>query len=195
MENMLDKSSLSMLDEAIIFAVNAHSGYMRKGSKIPYILHPLEAAAIAAAITEDERVLAAAVLHDVVEDTYVDIEAVQAKFGDYVSGLVAAETENKREGVPKEDTWRIRKQETIEHLMHSPSRDVKILTLGDKLSNMRAIYKDYKAVGNEVWMRFNQKDSSQHAWYYRAVLEVTSELHEYPAWQELKNLVAEVFGE
>lgn len=195
MENANGRPGLSILDEAIVFAVNAHSGYMRKGSKIPYILHPLEAAAIVAAITEDERVIAAAVLHDVVEDTYVTIEEVKEKFGGYVAGLVAAETENKREGESKEETWRIRKQETIDHLMYSPSREVKILTLGDKLSNMRAIYKDHKAVGNEVWLRFNQKDSNEHAWYYKAVLEVTSDLHQYPAWQELRKLVTEVFGE
>lgn len=195
MENANGKPGLSILDEAIVFAVNAHSGYMRKGSKIPYILHPLEAAAIVAAITEDERVIAAAVLHDVVEDTYVTIEEVKEKFGCFVAGLVAAETENKREGESKEETWRIRKQETIDHLMYSPSREVKILTLGDKLSNMRAIYKDHKAVGNEVWLRFNQKDSNEHAWYYKAVLEVTSDLHQYPAWQELRKLVTEVFGE
>jgi myo-inositol-1(or 4)-monophosphatase len=195
MENANGRPGLSILDEAIVFAVNAHSGYMRKGSKIPYILHPLEAAAIVAAITEDERIIAAAVLHDVVEDTYVTIEEVQEKFGGYVAGLVAAETENKREGESKEETWRIRKQETIDHLMYSPSREVKILTLGDKLSNMRAIYKDHKAVGNEVWLRFSQKDSNEHAWYYKAVLEVTSDLHQYPAWQELRKLVTEVFGE
>ncbi len=195
MENANGRPGLSILDEAIVFAVNAHSGYMRKGSKIPYILHPLEAAAIVAAITEDERVIAAAVLHDVVEDTYVTIEEVNEKFGCFVAGLVAAETENKREGESKEETWRIRKQETIDHLMYSPSREVKILTLGDKLSNMRAIYKDHKAVGNEVWLRFNQKDSNEHAWYYKAVLEVTSDLHQYPAWQELRKLVTEVFGE
>lgn len=111
MEKDHNKTVLSVLDEAIIFAVNAHSGYMRKGSKTPYILHPLEAASITATITEDERVMAAAVLHDVVEDTYVTIEDVQGKFGDYISGLVAAETENKREGESKEDTWRVRKQE------------------------------------------------------------------------------------
>jgi len=189
------KANLSVLDEAIVFAVNAHSGYLRKGSKIPYILHPLEAAAIVATITEDERVMAAAVLHDVVEDTYVTIEEVKEKFGDYISGLVAAETENKREGESREETWRIRKQETIDHLMYSPSREVKILTLGDKLSNIRAINKDYKAAGNEVWQRFNQKDSREHAWYYNAILELTSELHEYPAWQEFRGLIKLIFGE
>jgi GTP diphosphokinase / guanosine-3',5'-bis(diphosphate) 3'-diphosphatase len=193
--NEKSQTKLSVLDEAIIFAVNAHSGYMRKGSNIPYILHPLEAAAIVATMTEDEEVIAAAVLHDVVEDTYATIDDIKDKFGDNISRLVAAETENKREGQSKEDTWRIRKQETIEHLMYSPSREVKLLTLGDKLSNIRAIYKDYSAVGNDVWLRFNQKDSNEHAWYYKAVMEVTSDLHIYPAWQEFKSLVTVMFGE
>ena len=193
--NEQSQTKLSVLDEAIIFAVNAHSGYMRKGSNIPYILHPLEAAAIVATMTEDEEVIAAAVLHDVVEDTYATIDDIKDKFGGNISRLVAAETENKREGQSKEETWRIRKQETIEHLMYSPSREVKLLTLGDKLSNIRAIYKDYSAVGNDVWLRFNQKDSNEHAWYYKAVLEVTSDLNMYPAWQEFKSLVAIMFGE
>ncbi|HSN58825.1 MAG TPA: HD domain-containing protein [Clostridiaceae bacterium] len=197
MENNNEQSQtkLSILDEAMIFAVNAHSGYMRKGSNIPYILHPMEAAAIVATMTDDEKVVAAAVLHDVVEDTSVTIEDIKAKFGDYIAELVASETENKRESQSKEETWRLRKQETIEHLMYSTSREVKLLTLGDKLSNIRAIYKDYQAVGNDVWLRFNQKDSNEHAWYYKAVLEVTGDLHEYPAWQEFKRLVTIMFGE
>ena len=197
MENNNEQSQtkLSILDEAMIFAVNAHSGYMRKGSNIPYILHPMEAAAIVATMTDDEKVVAAAVLHDVVEDTSVTIEDIKAKFGDYIAELVASETENKRESQSKEETWRLRKQETIEHLMYSTSREVKLLTLGDKLSNIRAIYKDYQAVGNDVCLRFNQKDSNEHAWYYKAVLEVTGDLHEYPAWQEFKRLVTIMFGE
>lgn len=197
MENYkeLGEAKLSILDEAIMFAVHAHKGAYRKCSKIPYILHPLEAAAIVATMTDDENVVAAAVLHDVVEDTSVSIEDIKAKFGDYIAQLVSSETENKREGQSKEDTWRLRKQETIEHLIYSPTMEVKLLTLGDKLSNIRAIYKDYQAVGNEVWLRFNQKDSNEHAWYYKAVLEVTDDLHEYPAWQEFKRLVTVMFGE
>lgn len=197
MENYreLGAVKLSILDEAILFAVEAHKGAYRKCSRIPYILHPLEAAAIVASMTDDENVIAAAVLHDVVEDTPATLEEIKSRFGQYISELVASESENKREGESREETWRIRKQETIEHLMYSPAREIKMLTLGDKLSNIRAIYKDYKAVGNEVWLRFNQKDSSEHAWYYKAVLEVTSELHEYPAWQEFKRLVTVMFGE
>ena len=60
-----------MIQEAVNFAERAHRGAVRKGSRIPYITHPLEAAVIAASITDDPEVIAAAVLHDVLEDTDV----------------------------------------------------------------------------------------------------------------------------
>ncbi len=56
---------LTLVDQAIIFAAKAHAGAVRKGSKVPYIVHPIEAAAIVAGMTDDPEVIAAAVLHDV----------------------------------------------------------------------------------------------------------------------------------
>ena len=56
-----------LVDRAIVFATNAHEGQTRKGTQIPYILHPLEAMAIVGTMTTDAEVLAAAVLHDVVD--------------------------------------------------------------------------------------------------------------------------------
>ena len=95
---------MDILDEAICFATNAHSGSYRKGTSIPYILHPLEAAAIVGTMTSDKEVIAAAVLHDVVEDTPVSIEMIRAQFGDRIADLVSFESENKREGLPAADT-------------------------------------------------------------------------------------------
>ena len=63
------KKQLTLVDRAIIFATRAHSGATRKGTNIPYIVHPIEAAAIVSAMTDDEEVIAAAILHDVLEDT------------------------------------------------------------------------------------------------------------------------------
>lgn len=56
-----------ILNKAIVYAVKAHNGQVRKGTQVPYILHPLEAASIVGTLTTDEEVIAAAVLHDVVE--------------------------------------------------------------------------------------------------------------------------------
>ena len=184
----------NLLDKAICFAVKKHSGAFRKGTNTPYIVHPVEALAIAATMTEDEEVLAGAVLHDTVEDTDTTIAEIRELFGERVAELVAAESENKRREKSSEDTWKIRKEETLEHLKTAP-REVKIITLGDKLSNMRAIFKDYVVLGDKVWDRFNQKDKNEHYWYYSSIAELLSELEEYPAWQEYDVLSSHVFNE
>ena len=183
-----------ILDNAIIFAVNAHRGQLRKGSDTPYILHPMEAAAVVGSMTDDDKILAAAVLHDTVEDTGATVEQLREQFGERVAALVAAESENKREDKPAADTWKIRKEETIEHLKTAPI-EVKMLTLGDKLSNLRSMYRDHLRLGDELWQRFNQKDKNEHRWYYESIAECLSDLAEYPAYSEYTDLVAKVFAE
>ena len=119
-----------ILNKAIVYAVKAHNGQVRKGTQVPYILHPLEAASIVGTLTTDEKVIAAAVLHDVVEDTAATTECIQEAFWERIAALVAAESENKREDLPAGSTWKIRKQETIDHLRDA-SIEVKMLTLGE----------------------------------------------------------------
>ena len=67
---------MDILDKAIVFATKAHSGSFRKGTTTPYIVHPMEASAIVATMTDDKIILAAAVLHDVVEDTDYTIDDI-----------------------------------------------------------------------------------------------------------------------
>ena len=66
--------------------------------------------------------------------------------------------------------------------------------LGDKLANMRAIYRDFKVEGNAMWQRFNQKDPAQQAWYYRSIVTLTQRLDYTSAWLEYKTLTELVFG-
>lgn len=160
----------TLLNKAIVFATSAHEGQLRKGTQIPYILHPLEVAAIVGTMTTDDEIIATAVLHDVVEDTDTTVEQIKERFGDHVAALVSSESEDKRENLSAESTWKIRKQETIDHLKTAPI-EVKMITLGDKLSNIRAIHRDYNAIGDELWQRFNQKDKNEHYWYYRSIAE------------------------
>ena len=79
---------MELVSEAIAFATKAHDGMRRKKSEIPYILHPLEAAVIVSSITNDQNLIAAAVLHDVVEDAEVSIEEIEQKFGKRVKEQV-----------------------------------------------------------------------------------------------------------
>ncbi|MGM9537220.1 MAG: HD domain-containing protein [Candidatus Onthomonas sp.] len=175
---------MTILDRAIVVATRAHSGGVRKGGHTPYILHPLEAAAICATMTDDLEVLAAAVLHDTVEDTAYTAARLEADFGPRVAALVAAETEDKRPQCDPAETWRIRKQETICRLQAEQRIEVKMLTLSDKLSNLRAMYQAFLTQGSAFWACFHQKDPLEHCWYYRQVGVALESLRGYPAWEE-----------
>lgn len=181
------------LDDAIEFATKKHTEQTRKRENTPYILHPLEAAAVAAELTKDEDILIAAVLHDTVEDTDTSIDEVREKFGNRVAELVESETENKREDLPPEETWEIRKKESLEHLKNSTDPAVKILWLADKVSNIRTLYRLYQKEGDDLWNHFNMKDIKKQAWYYRTVAELLSDLDDTLPYQEYKQIVDYIF--
>ena len=182
-----------LLDRAIVFAVRAHTGTERRGKGFPYIVHPLEAMEIVSTMTRDQELLAAAALHDTLEDTDVTMEQIRAEFGDRVASLVATETDIVIEGVADEDSWHARKQAAIDRLA-SASRDAKIVALGDKLSNMRAIARDFAVQGDALWNLFRVKDRKEHEWHYRGLAASLRELEDSFAYKEFERLVDEVFG-
>ncbi|MBP5566566.1 MAG: bifunctional (p)ppGpp synthetase/guanosine-3',5'-bis(diphosphate) 3'-pyrophosphohydrolase [Bacteroidales bacterium] len=183
----------SLLDRAIIFAVKAHAGTERRGKGFPYIVHPLEAVEIVATITPDQELLAAAALHDVVEDTDVSVDEIRAEFGDRIASLVAAESDTFEDGVSEEDSWHARKRAAIDRLANA-SHDAKIVALGDKLSNMRAIARDWSEQGDSFWNIFHAKDPKDHEWHYRGLAESLRELQDTFAYKEFESLINQVFG-
>lgn len=185
---------MTLIDRALRFAVSAHSGQVRKKSGLPFILHPLEAASIVGSMTNDEAVIAAAVLHDTVEDAGVTPEELRERFGDRVTDLVLSETEEKRADLPPAETWRIRKEESLRVLRASDDDGVRMLWLGDKLSNVRSFYRDYLTQGDSLWNAFHQNDPAAQAWYYRSIAECLSPLSDHLAYREYVHLVEAIFS-
>ena len=181
-----------LLDRAIVFAVQAHAGTERRGKGFPYIIHPMEAMEIMATMTTDQEILAAAALHDTVEDTEVTVEQIRDEFGDRIAALVADESEDRPEGVTEEESWHDRKRAAINHLAKA-SHDAKMVALGDKLSNMRAIARDYAVMGDALWSRFHAQDPKDHEWHYRGLAEALSELKGTEAYREFESLINQVF--
>ena len=181
-----------LLDRAIIFAVKAHAGTERRGKGFPYIVHPMEAVEIVSTMTTDQELLAAAALHDTVEDTPVTVEQIRAEFGDRIASLVASESDTFEAGVSEEDSWHSRKQAAIDRLA-AASHDAKIVALGDKLSNMRAIARDYSIKGDELWNLFHAKNRADHEWHYRGLAESLSDLSDTFAYKEFVQLINQVF--
>ncbi len=153
---------MNTIDKAITFAARAHSGQFRKGTRIPYIVHPLGVARIIIQCFCPEHVTIAGILHDTVEDTPVTIEEIGQKFGRDVAALVDAATEP-----DKNDTWEIRKRHTIE-MVQTLSDEAAILVLADKLDNIRAIREDLEINGEAVWDRFKRPRERQQ-WYYESL--------------------------
>ena len=187
-----------LLDRAIIFAVKAHHNTERRGKGFPYIVHPMEAVEIVATMTSDQELLAAAALHDAVEDTDVTVEQLREAFGDRVAELVHAESDQLDgqvfTGAANEaETWHQRKQAAIDRLA-AASHDAKIVAMGDKLSNMRAIWRDYQMKGDELWQIFHVKDKASHEWHYRGLAASLKELEDTFAYQEFVRLIDEVFA-
>lgn len=184
---------MNLFEEAVRFAVEKHSGQTRKIHHEPYILHPMEVAAVVGTMTNDLETLAAAVLHDTVEDTDTTFEELEERFGRRVALLVMTETEHKRPEKPAAQTWQLRKEETLIMLEHTHDMSVKMMWLGDKLSNLRSFAREYSKIGHNVWQVCNQKDPSMQAWYYKTVASSLIELAEYPVYQEFVQLVNYVF--
>lgn len=183
------------VDKAIKFAVDAHSDTERRGKGFPYVIHVLEAMEIVATMSNDPHLLAAAALHDTVEDTDVTIDDIRREFGDRVAEIVAAESDRVDTSVDESKTWRGRKQAAIDRLS-SASQDAKMVALGDKLSNIRAIRRDYFEIGDKLWDRFHAPGGkADHEWHYRGLAASLSDLSGTDAYSEFVRAVDDVFGE
>lgn len=176
-----------MIKKATEFATKAHEGQLRKGTTRPYIVHPIEVGDIVATLTNDEEVIAAAILHDTIEDCeQVTEEILRREFGERVANLVLHESEDKSK------TWQERKTATIERLKEIPL-EAKYIALADKLSNMRDIDRDYKQCGEELWNRFRMKDKKIIGWYYIEIMKALEPLRGQPAYEEYCRLVQKNF--
>lgn len=183
-----------MIDRAIQFAAHAHDGMYRKGNHQPYIFHPLEVLSLVSLMSDDDDILCAAVLHDTVEDTPVTIEDIRSQFGDRVANLVGYETEDKRNGINKTDTWEDRKKEAITCIQNVEDIGVKMVCLGDKVSNLRSFHLLQLQDGEKMWDNFNNKDPKKHYWYYSELAKALSDLKDFAVYKEYLFLIDSIFS-
>lgn len=143
----------SLLGGAFQYAAWAHRNQLRKGSQQPYISHPMMVALLVQRAGFDEETVAAAVLHDVVEDTDTTLEQIATKFGPRVAALVDLLSEKKLDASGRPRSWELRKLEKFETIRAAPV-EAKALALADKLHNLHSVLEDLQA-GRPIWERFN----------------------------------------
>jgi (p)ppGpp synthase/HD superfamily hydrolase len=180
----------SLLEAALAFAAVAHQGQKRKGSPVPYIVHPVGVMLMLMEAGEtDDEVLAAALLHDTVEDTGTTLAELRQKFGDRVAEIVAGCSEP-----DKRAAWEVRKQHTVDYLRTAP-RAVQLVAAADKLHNLRSLAADYAELGDRLWQRFKRGPDAM-AWYYQAIIASLKAggLGDHPLLNDLENSAAQFFG-
>lgn len=166
--------------QALRFALDYHTGQTRKGTLVPYIVHPVAVGeTLAYHYPEHLELVVAGVLHDVVEDTDATLEQVERRFGPTVAALVDAVT--KPEAVPglpddPEERWRIKREAQLHKLRNADSDDAYRLKAADALANLRSLVRDlnHPDVGAGVWRRF-KGTSDQTLEYYRRVADMVRE--------------------
>jgi (p)ppGpp synthase/HD superfamily hydrolase len=154
-----------MIFEAVEFAARAHSGQYRKGTRMPYLIHPLRVCQALVEAGCAETVAVAGILHDVVEDTPATLAEIRETFGDRVAQLVEGASEP-----DKKDTWENRKQHTI-RAMEFADQDLLCLSIADKLDNLRSFREEVLREGEAAWLRF-KRGREQQMWYYEGLLRV-----------------------
>ncbi|MBS3068038.1 bifunctional (p)ppGpp synthetase/guanosine-3',5'-bis(diphosphate) 3'-pyrophosphohydrolase [Candidatus Micrarchaeota archaeon] len=189
---------MSKITSAFELAYKAHKKQKRKGTNIPYIVHPMEVAIILMKNNASEELIAAGLLHDVVEDTDVELSEIERKFGKKIALLVRGATEPEKltkKKINAKKSWKQRKLHTIEFIRNA-NREMKMLSCGDKLSNIRSSLYEYDLIGDELWKRFNAS-KEQQMWYYYSMLKSFSSgssIVDLQMYKDFKKCVEQLFG-
>jgi (p)ppGpp synthase/HD superfamily hydrolase len=177
-------------EAALILAARAHRLQNRKGSDIPYIVHPVHVSLILLRYGFAEDVVIAGLLHDVVEDQPVPLSEIEAQFGPEVARMVASVTERKQEN-GRERRWEDRKNEALHELSRAGSETLAIKA-ADALHNTRILAFDLRRIGPSLWTYFSRGPQGS-LWYYRSLAEIVRKgLHAHPLVDELEEAIADL---
>lgn len=172
--------------DAIHEALKAHDGQKRKLEKDIYAAHPIEVGFILSEYNLDYEVIIAGILHDTIEDTYIDYNFLKDKFGKKVADLVKGVSED-----DKSLPWDVRKQASIDYLLNEASIEEKYIICADKLSNIRSfcrsIDKSKHPKDSDIWNKFHAGFEKQK-WYYKKTIEGLDELKHLDIYKELIEL-------
>ncbi|MCK5081199.1 MAG: bifunctional (p)ppGpp synthetase/guanosine-3',5'-bis(diphosphate) 3'-pyrophosphohydrolase [Candidatus Moranbacteria bacterium] len=164
------------IQRALNLAADKHNGQMRKSSGLPYIVHPFSVALILSEYVQDEDVIVAGLLHDVLEDVKdYKYEDLKKDFGQKIADIVQGVSEDKDfdNGETDRETWQERKDEYLKNLWNDSEKSL-LVCAADKIHNLRSMMMIYEEQGAEMWIDFNAPVEKQ-TWYYGEVLKILQE--------------------
>ena len=180
---------MDMKEKAKLFAIKAHKGQIRKSDKEkPMIIHPINVANILSEYGYDDNVVAAAYLHDVIEDTKYTKEDLLKEFNEDIVSLVLGATEE-----DKSLSWEERKTITIDKVKDLDLRH-KVVVCADKISNLDDMRIIFEVNGKRDFSAFKRGFDKQK-WYYTEVYNslIYNEDKDYVMFSRLKLLIDDIF--
>lgn len=186
------------IEQAIRAASVLHKEQVRKGSMpFPVITHLVSVAMIVSDYTDEEDTIAAALLHDSVEDTDYTFEELQEDFGGNVRDMVAGVTEPQREADGSKTPWIKQKNKYTDQLKKAPEGSL-LICAADKIHNMRTIVEDYyddhskfmADFGGHLEKRIEVYQSIANVLNRRLKSEILTEFNH--VFEEYKNFIADV---
>jgi GNAT superfamily N-acetyltransferase len=178
--------AMTLVDDARELALEAHRGHLRKGSQRAYATHLEDVAGALARCGASDELVAAAWLHDAVEDRELPLAHIGELLGPRVRELVDGVTERERTR-----PWRERKGATLERIAAADDETV-LLKTADALANTRDTARDARAEGPAVWTRFAADRVSQLGWYRAIEALSRARLGTHPLAAELGVSVEEL---
>lgn len=174
----------SLLDLATRMAVAGHATQVRKDDDSPYIVHPVMVALLLGKHGFSEPVLAAALTHDLIEDTDCTPEELRTALGDEVADIVAAVTND------DSLSWEDKKKKYIE-TVRGGSEGAKAVATADKIHNAESLIRAHGRLGPELWTHFNA-GREKKLWFENAMLAMLQESWKHPLVDEYAVLVAQM---
>jgi len=176
---------MTLTDEALRYAAEAHSGQTRKGHETPYVVHPVAVGRELERYGADDALVAAGFLHDTVEDTDTTLDDIEDAFGPEVADLVDGASEH-----DKSAPWEERKEHTHTYLREEAAYDTVLVSCADKLDNIRSMRKEYETIGKDLWDRF-ERGAEDQQWYYEGIVDAIGQRDLDATGQQLYGQVQE----
>ena len=172
---------MTIIEHALRIAAVAHHTQTRKGTPVPYIVHPVMVSHTLIRHGFSDEVVAAGLVHDVLEDTEVTKTQLQEALGERVTQMVETLSEDKT--LP----WRERKEQYIENI-RSASNEVKAISVADKIHNLTNLLDEYEKRGADVWNDFNAGREAKQ-WFEESMYEMLHTSFQHPLVEEYHVLV------
>jgi len=172
-----DRFSAPLLQGALAVAVSAHAGQIRKGSKRPYIEHPIAVARMIQEFGGSLEQIAGGLLHDTVEDSDLILSDIESDFGPIIAEIESDCSDSVGNPTQKK-SWESRKVEHIRKLGRLPLERASLLVVAcDKIHNTNCIVNEFGEIGDDVWRIF-KAGPEKTVWYYSEILNVLTKKRE-----------------